>query len=353
MTTKGLWPNPKLWAFRTWILFTGAYCCFWLQPPPGIGFWKDKWQRKEYEEESGKEVSARPGSRGLSTSGSCLKQGRGSWRLSFLLHPTIAHPAQAGLGVHPRSTDPPPGCVSRQPHLHTTPPHTAPRPGHSWSPQGPHPLIPADPCPRPWHLNLSPLGPLRKHVTFQTGQEAHARWTHLCWTPPMGRAQTHNPKHQHPLLLCHSSALGTPLHAPALMCLTELIHLCCTRVCEPWLHSLQPNPEFCQHRVWNPDEPLTGALRVHPQDSGPECILCMPTPGTRRPWGWQDARRRSIPQGSGACPSEDRTPMRRGPLPQMHDDRVQAVFVGHCAPWGKGIGVQPPPSWWGSLFMGC
>ena len=38
--------------------------------------------------------------------------------------------------------------------------------------------------------------------------------------------------------------------------------------------------------------------------------------------------------------------MRRGPLPQMHDDRVQAVFVGHCAPWGKGIGVQPPPSWW-------
>lgn len=57
--------------------------------------------------------------------------GQGELTLSFLLHPTIAHPAGAGLGVHPGSTDPPPECVSRQPHLHTTPRHTAPRPGHS------------------------------------------------------------------------------------------------------------------------------------------------------------------------------------------------------------------------------
>lgn len=127
--------------------------------------------------------------------------------------------------------------------------------------------------------------------------EAHTRWIHLCWAPPMGRAQTHNPKQQDPLLLCHSSAPGTPLHAPALMCLTELmIHLCCTRVCEPWPHSLHPNPEFCQHRVWDPDEPLTVALWVHPQDSGLEFILCMPTPGTRRPWGRPDTRMRSIPE---------------------------------------------------------
>lgn len=172
--------------------------------------------------------------------------------------------------------------------------------------------------------------------------EAHARWTHLCWVPPMGRAQNPQPQTPTRAPLPFQCPGDTPGCTCPLMCLTELIHLCCTCVCEPLAPQRAAQSRVLSTRVWDlafpyrcPLGPSTGLrARVHP--------VCahtwhMKTLGLTRHKKEVDSR------GSGAAAWGESLSLRgqdsdgeEGTFPQMHDDRARLCLCVALCSMGEG-----------------